>query len=190
MSSPRSVLSTDNNERHAFTTNCNKKMVHIDDSQQNKSVSFNPSVLVYKDKLGYSLADRKCMHYTRDEMRNFSREIRQFQINSKQQHQQQLRSFNMNLIGIEAFVNPTVMEHKQRHKLQAVLAVLMEQDRQYMELGYFTPIDFDAMSKVYHHATEESQEEARERAMHHREMIRYNNETCMPRANTPMAKAA
>lgn len=126
------------------------------------------------------------MHYTREEMRSFSAEIRQFQIASKTIGAASFK--HMSLTGIEAYVNPALMEHKRRHKLQAVLAVLMEQDRQYMELGHFTPIHFDSMSKLYHHATEESKEEAHERALQYSAVPAYD--VYAPKANTPMPKAA
>lgn len=128
---------------------------------QRKFVTFHHDVLVYKESCQYSRKDRMVMHYTSDEMRSFTREILQYaNIYSRGKD-----LCTLALVGIEAFVYPTVKDRKRRHKLKAVLTVMMEQERQFMELGHYSPIDVESMSKLYHNATKESQAEAHERAV-------------------------
>lgn len=155
--------------------------------KKRKSVSFYRDVLVYEE-WQYSTEDRVGMFYTRDDIRSFSREIRQYQLLSKTLGMPFLVKNNMNTSGLETFMSSNFMEHKKRHKLQAVLAVLMEQDRQYKEMGYVTPIDFESMSHLYHQATDESQKEAHERALQYRAIQRLG--ACSLQANTTTPQAA
>eukprot|EP00980_Cylindrotheca_fusiformis_P030618 scaffold25103_cov113-Cylindrotheca_fusiformis.AAC.3 len=130
-----------------------------------KSVSFHPRVKVHFDLVPLNKDDCNRMHYTREEMRSFSQEIRQLQTLTKGNETLASPQIDMNTTGIESFVNPSLMERKRRNKLLAVLTVILEQNRQYWELGLYTPIDFDSMSNVYHNATEKSQVEAHRRAL-------------------------
>jgi hypothetical protein len=176
--SSRSVLGTINEG------NLGESTIHI---KKRKSVSFHGDVLVYKE-WQYSTEDRVGMFYTRDDIRSFSSEIREYQLISKTLGMPFLLKNNMNTNGLETFLSSNFMEHKKRHKLQAVLAVLMEQDRQYKELGYITPIDFESMSHLYHQATDESQKEAHERALQYRAIQRLG--ACSLQANTTTPQAA
>ena len=128
-----------------------------------RKVSFSNNVLVCEDD-SYSQEDRNRMHFSREDFRSFTGEIRQY-IDSVRRIERQLsKPYSSTLLatGLEGFLHPV---HKMKHRLQGVLAVMMEQDRQYMEEGLFTPVDFDSMSHVYHMASQESQNEAHQRAL-------------------------
>ncbi|CAJ1945889.1 unnamed protein product [Cylindrotheca closterium] len=133
-------------------------------SNKRRRVSFNRDVLVCEDD-SYSQEERNQMHYTRDEMRSFAGAILQY-IESIRCVESQSSitdsSSPFTATGLEGFLHP---EHKKKHRLQGVLSVLMEQERQYKEQGLFTPVDFDSMSHSYHMASQESQEEAHQRAL-------------------------
>ena len=114
-----------------------------------KAVAFDNSVLVYEDD-SFSPEERKDMFYTDEDMRSFRTEIRRFKELSHVSFSQPSKAATTSdedtcvasYSGLEGFISP---EHKSKHKLQAVLSVLLEQDRQYKEQGLFTPVDFDSM---------------------------------------------
>ncbi|CAJ1945886.1 unnamed protein product [Cylindrotheca closterium] len=132
-------------------------------SNTTKKVSFSSNVLVCEDD-SFSQAERNQMHYTREDFSSFTGAVLQYIDSVRRIEHQSSQPYSSTLLstGLEGFLHP---EHKMKHRLQGVLAVLMEQDRQYMEQGLFTPVDFDSMSHVYHIACQESQQEAHQRAL-------------------------
>lgn len=143
-------------------------------SPKRKAVTFDNTVLVFEDN-SFSQEERKDMFYTDADMESFETETRRIAENSRDAFSQQMPSQDApdssssddvlciaSYAGMEGFLFP---ERKQKHKLQGILSVLMEQERQYREQGLFTPIDFDSMSHFYHVASQESQEEAHQRAL-------------------------
>ncbi|KAL3931511.1 MAG: hypothetical protein SGBAC_011272 [Bacillariaceae sp.] len=143
-----------------------------------KAVAFDQSVLVFEVDLP-SEEERKDMFYTNEDMRSFKNEIWRFQELSHNAFAQQriaaaapcnkdANTCPASYAGMEGFLHP---EHKMKHRLQGVLSVMMEQERQYKEDGLFTPVDFDSMSHFYHMASQESQEEAHQRALTHRKVV-------------------
>mmetsp|Transcript_38817 Transcript_38817/g.93831 ORF Transcript_38817/g.93831 Transcript_38817/m.93831 type:complete len:177 (+) Transcript_38817:50-580(+) len=132
-------------------------------SKKRNKVSFHHNVLVYEDD-SFSQDDRDQMHYTREEMKSFARGIMRYlqSVRRLERRSKQTYSSPLMATGLEGFLRP---EHRRRHRLQGVLSVLMEQKRQYRELGHLTPTDFDSMSHFYHAACQESQQEAYQRAL-------------------------
>lgn len=179
---PAAMLSIDDGEAYFQ----NLPEICIREQPQRKSVGFHPNVLVHEE-LHFSKSDRRGMHYTRHEIKSFSKEVRQYETAGEGSDTATINQ-NICLTGLEALINPIHIDHKRRHKLQAVLTVLMEQDRQYIEMGYYIPIDVESMSKLYHHVTLESRAEAHERALQCEKMKTYD--AYAPKANTPMPKAA
>ncbi|CAJ1945885.1 unnamed protein product [Cylindrotheca closterium] len=145
-----------------------------------KAVAFDQSVLVFEVDHSVTEEERNDMFYTDEDMRSFKTEIWRFQELAENSFSQQMMSSPTASAadadtwcpacysGLEGFLNP---EHKMKHRLQGVLSVLMEQDRQYKEQGLFTPVDFESMSHSYHMASKESQEEAHQRALTHRKVV-------------------
>ncbi|CAJ1945888.1 unnamed protein product [Cylindrotheca closterium] len=131
--------------------------------KRRRVLSFNRNVLVYEDD-SHSQAERNQMHYTREEIQSFAGATLQCidSIRRLESQSSQTNSSPIMVTGLEGFLHP---EHKKKHRLQGVLAVLMEQERQYKEQGLFTPVDFDSMSHSYHMASQESHEEAHQRAL-------------------------
>eukprot|EP00526_Cylindrotheca_closterium_P023335 CAMPEP_0113624308 /NCGR_PEP_ID=MMETSP0017_2-20120614/12527_1 /TAXON_ID=2856 /ORGANISM="Cylindrotheca closterium" /LENGTH=166 /DNA_ID=CAMNT_0000534327 /DNA_START=91 /DNA_END=591 /DNA_ORIENTATION=- /assembly_acc=CAM_ASM_000147 len=144
--------------------------------QLKKAVAFDQAVLVFEDD-SFSEEERKDMFYTNEDMRSFKTEIWRFQELSQDAFSQQISSppsapdadtCPASYTGMEGFLHP---ERKMKHRLQGVLSVLMEQERQYKEQGLWTPVDFDSMSHSYHMASQESQEEAHQRALIQRKVV-------------------
>ncbi|CAJ1945887.1 unnamed protein product [Cylindrotheca closterium] len=157
------LLSTQNSLSESFKSTICTKESKSPRSSKKRRVSFNRDVLVCKDD-SYSQEERKQMYYTREEMRSFIGAIRRYLQRVQRIESRSSRTYSSPLMatGLEGFLHP---EHKKKHRLQGVLAVLMEQERQYKEQGLFTPVDFDSMSHSYHLASQESQDEAHQRAL-------------------------
>lgn len=151
-----------------------------------KTVSFDRNVLVFEVEQTFSDEEREEMFYTDEDVRSFRNEIWNFQELCRDGFSQQRSSAPASAQeedddddddndtsptsynGLEGFLHP---ERKMKHRLQGVLSVLMEQERQFREQGLFTPVDFDSMSHFYHMASKESQEEAHQRALTHRKVV-------------------
>ena len=124
--------------------------------KRNKKVSFHRNVLVYEDDT-YSQEERNRMHYTIEEMRSFVEGIRLYLRSLRRMERRSSKTYSSPLLatGLEGFLHP---EHKSQHRLHGVLSVLMEQGRQYRELGCLTPTDLESISQLYHAACQESRE--------------------------------
>lgn len=151
--------------------------------KKKKAVSFGEGVLVYTDTRG--ARERQAMFYSEQEMDDFRQDVayhasvlmsnnpdngdyvQQQSVGAVHlpQHEGNNKSDDSDLclLGVEHhFLNET---YKQKQKLKAILAVLMEQDRQYKEDGHFTPSDDVEMSKCYQRVSRISHKEAHERGM-------------------------
>ncbi|CAJ1945891.1 unnamed protein product [Cylindrotheca closterium] len=131
---------------------------------QKRKVSFHRNVLVCEDN-NYSQEERNRMHYTTEEMESFVEEIQLFLISIREtERRSPSKTYSSAVLstGLEGFLHP---EHKQQHRLQGVLSVLLEQDRQYREVECSTPADVESISQLYHAACQESKEEAYQRAI-------------------------
>jgi hypothetical protein len=128
--------------------------------RQKRRVSFGEGVLVYMDKRRQK--DRQAMFYSPDEMALFIKDV----LSETEKHQiAKAEDEERCLLGLEHhFLNET---YKQKQKLKAVLAVLMEQNRQYKEEGHFTPVDDERMSTCYRRVSITSHKEAHERGLKH-----------------------
>eukprot|EP00980_Cylindrotheca_fusiformis_P001890 scaffold431_cov103-Cylindrotheca_fusiformis.AAC.9 len=134
-------------------------------NREKKTVSFDNGVLVYMDKSRHK--DRQAMFYSAEEMELFRDDVAN--------HQEEMSTEDIEaddalcLVGVEHhFLNGP---YKQRQKLRAVLAVLMEQDRQFKEEGQFTPDD-EKMSTCYQRVSRTSHREAHERGLRYFKSIR------------------
>mmetsp|Transcript_5867 Transcript_5867/g.13917 ORF Transcript_5867/g.13917 Transcript_5867/m.13917 type:complete len:442 (+) Transcript_5867:395-1720(+) len=159
--------------------------------KKKKGVSFSEGVLVYTDTQG--VRERQAMFYSEQEMDDFRQDVAyhaSILMNNNPDNGDYVQDHNgistsaiggatlpqhednkegegaesgLCLLGVEHhFLNET---YKQKQKLKAILAVLMEQDRQYKEDGHFTPSDDVEMSKCYQRVSRISHKEAHERGM-------------------------
>lgn len=150
--------------------------------KKKKAVSFAEGVLVYTDTR--VAKERQAMFYSEQEMDEFRQDVAyhasvlmsnnpdngdyvQMQAaasaNLPQHEGSKMDESGLCLLGVEHhFLNET---YKQKQKLKAILAVLMEQDRQYKEDGHFTPVDDVSMSKAYQRVSRISHKEAHERGL-------------------------
>lgn len=150
--------------------------------KKKKAVSFAEGVLVYTDTR--EARERQAMFYSEQEMDDFRQDVAfhasvlmsnnpdngdyvLYQAaaarNLPQHEGNKADESNLCLLGVEHhFLNET---YKQKQKLKAILAVLMEQDRQYKEDGHFTPVDDVEMSKCYQRVSRISHKEAHERGL-------------------------
>ncbi|CAJ1968421.1 unnamed protein product [Cylindrotheca closterium] len=158
--------------------------------KKKKSVCFSEGVLVYTDTQG--TRERQAMFYSEQEMDDFRQDVAyhaSILMDNHPDNGDYVQHANANttnggttsaatlpqhdyntahdsglcLLGVEHhFLNET---YKQKQKLKAVLAVLMEQDRQYKEDGHFTPADDVSMSKCYQRVSRISHKEAHERGL-------------------------
>lgn len=126
-------------------------------------VSFHRNMLVYEYS-AHSQEDRNRMHHTREDMKSFANGFRRYLQNVRRIERKSSTTYTTPRAdtGLEGLLQP---ERKNKHRLQGVLSVLLEQDRQYDELGYLTPTDLESMSRLYQIASQESKEEAYERAL-------------------------
>jgi hypothetical protein len=123
-----------------------------------KRVTFDSNVLVYE--VPYYSLYRDDMFYSDEEYDGFYSDIKEFLLVDN------AAVFSADdLIGLETFISDDFKIHKWHQRLRGTLAVLMEQDRQYKELGFVTPMDDESMSYHYHNVTDESQKEAHKRAL-------------------------
>eukprot|EP00980_Cylindrotheca_fusiformis_P031680 scaffold26784_cov113-Cylindrotheca_fusiformis.AAC.1 len=86
--------------------------------------------------------------------------------------------------GLENYLDEDRLIKKRRQKLLATLAVFVEQDRQYVEEGLFSPEDFDSMAHRYHQITKQSEEDARELALCYEKLERNSRKTAPHRVRT------
>ncbi|KAL3929127.1 MAG: hypothetical protein SGBAC_012346 [Bacillariaceae sp.] len=175
--SPRSPRSPGRRRRGRKSKKRSKK--------KKKKVSFAEGVLVYMDTQG--TRERQAMFYSEQEMDDFRQDVAYHasilmdnhpdngdyvqhsnggaMVATLPQHEDKNADdeSGLCLLGVEHhFLNET---YKQKQKLKAILAVLMEQDRQYKEEGHFTPSNDIEMSKCYQRVSRISHKEAHERGL-------------------------
>lgn len=76
--------------------------------------------------------------------------------------------------GLELFVDDDASMERSKRMLLGQLAVFMEQDRQFLEEGHFTPIDSETMARRYGEITKHSKDLARKRAIFYQQMEKVN----------------
>lgn len=112
------------------------------------------------------------MFYTSKDLKSFGNDVHtQIQL-ARAIGDEVLRSMNPDYCfrGLEQVADETASYERRRRKHLGQLAVLMEQDRQYLEDGCFCPLDFDTMALRYGNITKQSKELARERAILYQDM--------------------
>jgi hypothetical protein len=128
-------------------------------------VSFHDSVLMYVDKL-HSLKDRQAMFYSREEMREFGEEIllhaRLCKSMRNGESSCMMNTTDYCVRGLEEYFDEDRMIKKRKQRVLAHLAVFLEQDRQYLEEGLFTPEDSDTLAHRYRQITRHCEREARQ----------------------------
>ena len=132
----------------------------------------------------YTMKQRRAMFYTSREMKTFGHEV-QVQVKiARAIGDRVLKSVNQDCSfrGLELLVDETASHERRRRKHMGQLAVFMEQDRQFMENGNFTPLDVDTMAHRYGSIARKSQELAQQRAMLYQEMEK--EESCFAAPNT------
>jgi hypothetical protein len=131
-------------------------------------VSFHDSVLMYVDKL-HSLKDRQAMFYSREEMREFGEEIllhaRLCKSMRNGESSCMMNTTDYCVRGLEEYFDEDRMIKKRKQRVLAHLAVFLEQDRQYLEEGLFTPEDSDTLAHRYRQITRHAEREARQGAL-------------------------
>lgn len=128
-------------------------------------VSFHDGVLVHIDS-SHSLQDRKPMFYSIDEMIGFEEEIVMSSRVCKSMRISEVESkANVCVRGLEDYFDEDRMIKKRKQRVLASLAVFLEQDRQFLEEGLFTPADSHTLAHRYRQITRQSAEAAHKTAL-------------------------
>lgn len=113
------------------------------------------------------------LHYSRNEMKSIQNEVRSTITYYKQLKEENKMKGTMLMFrekshfctrGIEDHLDTDLRQEKKRTKLLAVLAVRLEQDRQWTENKAFTPNDID-IARCYERVCKRSQDEANKRGI-------------------------
>jgi len=136
-----------------------------------KSVSFSRDVLVNLD-MCCSMKQRQVMFLTSEDFDQFQEDVNVKAEWARSIGEKSLESTNKDdhVRGLEQFIDDDALMERKKLKFLGQLAVFMEQDRQFLEEGHFTPVDSDAMAERYGEITKHSKDLARKRAMFYQEM--------------------
>ena len=137
-------------------------------SPSKKSVSFSQDVLVALD-LRFSMRARRKMFLTKEELQSFQENVYDEACWARSLGAKALQQ-NDSLRGLEMLIDEEDVMERRKHKFLGQLAVFTEQDRQFLERGSSSPLDFDAMARRYGAITELSKALARKRAIFYQQM--------------------
>ncbi|KAL3937463.1 MAG: hypothetical protein SGBAC_007435 [Bacillariaceae sp.] len=139
-----------------------------------KRVSFSQDVLVSLD-LRCSMKHRQKMYLSRKEYQTLKDEVYNEADWARSLGAKELQE-NDHLRGLEMLIDEDTAKVRRKQKHLGHLAVFMEQDRQYLEVGCITPVDSESVAQRYIDITKQSKELAHKRALFYQEMEKVDRE--------------